>query len=117
MNPSRRSFLKLSGLSLASIPFLGGLLTSTLAFADAPPLVKESDAMPKSLGFCANADKPTKQCGDRKAKDRKDQYCHNCQLYTKLQGEGKTEQGKCLLMPANSVPGSGWCKSWVKKPA
>lgn len=118
MNSSRRSFLKITGITLASIPLAGSFLNAPRArAADAtPPLAKDSDAQPKSLGYCSDADKPTKQCGDRKNKDKKDQFCRNCQLYTKLSGEGKNEVGKCLLMPANSVHAGAWCKSWVKKP-
>ncbi len=115
MNSSRRSFLKIAGLTIATLPAASSLLGSMAQAAD-PALVKDSDPLPKSLGFCSNADKPTAQCKDRKAKDKKDQYCHNCQLYTKLSGDGAKEVGKCLLMPTNSVPTNGWCKSWVKKP-
>lgn len=117
MNSSRRSFLKITGLALAALPAASSLLRSTDAQAADPALVKDSDAQPKALGYCSDADKPTAQCKDRKAKDKKDQYCYNCQLYTKLSGEGKKEVGKCMLMPANSVPAKAWCKSWVKKPA
>lgn len=117
MNSSRRNFLKMGGLALATATLIPSIFkTSPAIAADLLPL-KESDAMAKSLGYCPNADKPTKQCADRKAKDKKDNYCHNCQLYTKISGEGKTEIGKCMLMPKNSVPGVAWCKSWVKKPS
>lgn len=117
MNSSRRSFLKIAGLTIATIPAATSLLKGSLAQAADPALAKDSDAQPKALGYCSDADKPTAQCKDRKAKDKKDQYCNNCQLYTKLSGEGKKEIGKCMLMPANAVPGNAWCKSWVKKPA
>lgn len=117
MNSSRRNFLKITGITLATLPLTSSLLKGTAAQAADAPLAKESDAQPKSLGYCTNADKPSKQCADRKAKDKKDQYCRNCQLYTKLSGEGKSEVGKCMLMPANSVAAAAWCKSWVKKPA
>jgi hypothetical protein len=119
MNSSRRNFLKMGTVALVSTTVLSSLFKTQPAHsADAPalPLAKESDAMAKSLGFCPNADKPSKQCADRKAKEKKDQYCHSCQLYTKLSGEGKTEVGKCMLMVKNSVPANGWCKSWVQKP-
>lgn len=110
--------MKISGITLATLPLASSFLKGSVAqAADAPPLAKESDPQPKSLGYCSNADKPTKQCADRKAKDKKDQYCRNCQLYTKLSGEGKSEVGKCMLIPANSVTAIAWCKSWVKKPA
>lgn len=121
MNSSRRSFLKLSALAVASVPFLGAIFSSkgSVAFAaDADlPLAKETDEPAKSLKYCANADKPSKNCEPRKAKDKKDQFCYNCQLYTKLEGEKKASKGKCMIMPKNRVLGGGWCQSWVKNPA
>lgn len=116
MNESRRNFLKVGGIALAAFAVMPKFLSSTPAHAEDLPLAKESDAMPKSLGYCPDANKPTKQCADRKAKEKKDQFCHNCQLYTKSSGDGAKEIGKCMLMPKNTVPGNGWCKSWVKKP-
>ncbi len=110
----RRSFLKWTGTALCALPFLSSLFSPALA-DDLPP-AKETDPMPKSLKYCPNADKPSANCPDRKKKERKDQYCHNCQLYTKLKGEKEKEVGKCLLIPKNTVAGQGWCMSWVKKP-
>lgn len=116
MQFSRRSFLKVSGISLATLPFAGSLLSSSPAQAADLPLAKESDPMPKSLKYCPNGDKPSANCPDRKKPEKKGQYCNNCQLYTKLKGEKEDEVGKCLLMPKNAVTGKGWCISWVKKP-
>lgn len=118
MKFSRRNFLKVGGLSLLTAPLASTMLSglSTTAEAADLPMVKETDAMAKSLKYCPNGDKPTKQCADRKAKEKKDQYCYNCQLYTKISGEKDKEIGKCMLMPKNSVAGMGWCMSWVKKP-
>jgi len=45
----------------------------------------------------------------------KDQFCRNCQLYTKGEAIDGQEAGKCLMLPAGAVHGAGWCKSWVKK--
>lgn len=114
---SRRNFLKLSGVALASVPFLGLWRTGEAEAADAkvPPLAKPTDALPKSLQYCPDANKP-KECPDRKAAARKDQFCSNCQLYQALAGVDVKKQGKCLIMPAYSVNAGGWCKSWVKKP-
>lgn len=117
MSFSRRSFLKVGGLSLAALPFASSLLSSSPAQAAAElPLAKETDPMAKSLKYCPNGDKPSANCQDRKKKERKDQYCTNCQLYTKIKGEKENEIGKCLVLPKNSVMGKGWCMSWVKKP-
>lgn len=120
MSQSRRSFLKTSALVIASLPFLsrfGQLGGSSALAADAAlPLAKETDPQAKALKFCSNADKP-KACEPRKAKDKAGQYCYGCQLFVKLEGDKKNAKGKCMIMPKNQVPGSGWCQSWVKNPA
>lgn len=111
---SRRSFLKGCALSFAALPFLG-----RLGFA-APaelPLLKDGEEPGKALKFCSNADKPTKLCEPRKSKDKAKQYCYNCQLYTKTEGEKKAGKGKCMIMPKNRVNGGAWCMSWVQNPA
>lgn len=117
MSISRRSFLFVGAAALASASVLSRM--GNLAYAaDAElPLPKESDEPAKSLKYCADGDKPSKNCAARGAKDKKDQYCYNCQLFTKGSGEGKTAHGKCMIMPKNSVRGNAWCQSWVKNPA
>ena len=109
----RREFMKIAGLSLASF---AALKTFSWNAQAADPLVKEGEGMAKNLGYCANGDKPSKACPERKAKDKAKQYCRNCQLYTKTSGDGKDEIGKCMLFPKNTVPAAAWCKSWVQKP-
>ena len=113
---TRRNFLKYSGIAMAAV-VVGAFRKSAMA-ADPVPLkpLAASDAQAKSLGFCSDAKKPTDQCKDRKAADKKEQFCKNCQLYTKSSGDGDKEVGKCLLFAKNVVPSGGWCKSWVKKP-
>lgn len=110
MHFDRRSFLKYLGLGVVSIPVLGRIPS---AFAADLPMAKETDPMAKSLKFCLNADKPSAACPDRKKPEKKDQHCSNCQLFTKTSADGKV--GKCMLMTKNTVPGHGWCNSWVKK--
>lgn len=119
MSVSRRSFLKYTATFLAAIPLAGRLASFGEAHAAdaALPLAKETEEPAKSLKYCANADKPSKNCAARKAKDKSNQYCYNCQLFTKSSGEGKTAAGKCMIMPKNSVPGGAWCQSWVQNPA
>ncbi|MCO5143595.1 MAG: high-potential iron-sulfur protein [Oligoflexia bacterium] len=118
MKLNRRDFIKWTTISAVAIPLahqLGGNSFSARA-ADGLPLIKEDDPMAKNLKYCENADKPTKQCADRKKKERNSQYCNNCQLYTKVSGANDNETGKCMIMPKNSVKGKAWCMSWVKKP-
>jgi hypothetical protein len=109
---SRRAFLKAGLLSLAALPFLG-----RFAFAADLPLLKDGEDPGKALKYTANADKPTKLAEARKAKDKAKQYCYNCQLYTKTEGEKKAGKGKCMLMPKHRVNGGAWCMSWVQNPA
>jgi len=119
MSITRRSFLKYSAGILAAIPVASKVLSIGSAFAaDAElPLAKETDEPAKSLKYCANADKPSKNCAARKAKEKKDQYCYNCQLYQNPVGDKKAGKGKCMIMPKNRVEGAGWCQSWVQNPA
>lgn len=116
---SRRSFLKTTLVSLAALPFLGrfGSLGGDAFAADELKMLKDGEEPGKALKFCSNADKPTKLCEPRKAKDKAKQYCYNCQLYTKTEGDKKAGKGKCMIMPKNLVPGQGWCMSWVQNPA
>lgn len=112
MQVNRRSFLKISGLSLAALPFASSLFRGAPAYAADLPMAKETDAMPKSLKYCHDAKKPTAACADRKKKEKADQFCHNCQLFTKLDDK----KGKCMLITNAAVASDGWCNSWVKKP-
>jgi len=114
MAVSRRAFLKSLSLSLAALPFLGRL--SFAADADLPVL-KDGEEPGKALKYTTNADKPTKLAETRKAKDKSKQYCYNCQLFTRTEGEKKAGKGKCMLMPKNRVNAAGWCMSWVQNPA
>ena len=109
---NRRNFLKIGGLALAAAPFFSSLFSSTDSQAADLPMCKESDPMPKTLKYCANAKKPSAACADRKKKEKADQFCHNCQLYTKIDDK----KGKCMLMTTCTVASDGWCNSWVKKP-
>lgn len=118
MSLNRRSFLKSTLLSLAALPFLGRFGASLAQAADADlPMLKEGEEPGKALKFTSNADKPSKLAEARKAKDKATQYCYNCQLYTKTEGDKKGSKGKCMIMPKNRVPGQAWCMSWVQNPA
>ncbi len=118
MAVSRRSFLKSALVSLAALPVLGRLASVQSFAADADlPMLKDGEEPGKALKYCSNADKPTKLCDARKAKDKSKQYCYNCQLFTKLDGDKKAAKGKCMLMAKNRISGAGWCMSWVQNPA
>lgn len=116
---NRRHFLKTTLLSLAALPFLGrfGSMGGDAFAAAELPLLKDGEEPGKALKYCSNADKPTKLCEPRKAKDKAKQYCYNCQLYTKTEGDKKAGKGKCMIMPKNRVEGGAWCMSWVQNPS
>lgn len=122
-NPSRRRFLKISAATIAAVPFITGIVSrfSGVSFAgDADlPAVKEGEGQAKALNYCKDAAKAEKSakpaCPTRKSKDHKGESCSNCQLYTKVKGDGKAEMGKCVVIPGNLVYASGWCNSYTKK--
>ena len=118
MSISRRSFLKYSAGTLVAIPLLAKVSPWGPAYAADPlPLIKDGEDPGKALKYCSDADKPTKLCEARKAKEKAKQYCYNCQLYTKTDGDKKAGSGKCMIMPKHRVHGGGWCMSWVQNPA
>ncbi len=110
---SRRTFMKALGSSLLAIPFLASL-EPFKAFA-AEKMAKEGQGQAKSLHYCSNAKKPGSHCPERKAKDKADQFCSGCQMYSKTSGEGDKEIGKCLIIQDGLVHSTGWCMSWVKR--
>lgn len=113
MHLSRRSFIKTTLMSLAALPLLGRLT----AFADAElPMAKETEEPAKALKYTSNADKAPKG-SPRKNKEKAKQYCYNCQLFTRQDGEKKAGKGKCMIMPKNRVNADAWCMSWVQNPA
>ncbi|RZA09874.1 MAG: High potential iron-sulfur protein [Proteobacteria bacterium] len=119
LDQSKRTFLRVGGLTLAALPFAGsllsGLTSGSEAYAADLPACKETDPAPKALKYVSDAAK-AKKPSPRAEATRKDQFCHNCQLYTKLSGSGDSEVGKCLVIPKCAVAHHGWCMSWVKKP-
>ena len=92
---SRRVFLS----SVAVVPLQS--LFSPLSFAEELPKLEEQDAMAMALGYQAASGNP-------------EQICANCSLY---HSDADTEWGNCAIFPGKLVAASGWCKSWVAKPA
>jgi hypothetical protein len=102
---SRRSFLKTLGLAAAAV-VAAPIVKIQSALADAAPkLVDANDPLAKALAYVADA---------KKSKDRKDKkaLCSNCQFY---QGDAKSKQGKCQLIPTGEVMATGWCRSYSEK--
>jgi len=82
-------------------------LATGMAMA-AAPLVSESDANAKSLGYVSDTTKADKA---KYPKHTNDQHCGVCALY-----QGKTApQGACPLFAGKEVVSKGWCSAWAKK--
>ena len=118
MNESRRSFLKIGGLKLATLPFAGSLLAGLTqgseAYAADLPACKEDKGPAKALKYIENAHKPPKG-SDRTKPEHKDQFCKDCRYYSKANGESDKERGKCVVIPGCTVAVGGWCRSYDQK--
>jgi PIN domain nuclease of toxin-antitoxin system len=83
-------------------------LASGMAMA-AAPLVAETDANAKSLGYVADTAKADQA---KYPKHTKDQSCANCALY---QGKAGAASGACPLYAGKEVTAKGWCSAYAKK--
>ncbi|MDD2925155.1 high-potential iron-sulfur protein [Rhodoferax sp.] len=83
-------------------------LASGMAMA-AAPLVAESDAAAKGLGYAADT---TKVDAKKFPKHTNEQSCTNCALY---QGKAGAASGGCPLFAGKEVTAKGWCSAYAKK--
>lgn len=116
MECNRRQLLKKAGYTAPVLLAAHTLMAQTPAVAPAgspPKWIADTDPVAKALGYVADASKV-----ERPKKGEvlgKDQFCNNCQFYTKGSPIDGKEAGKCLMLPSGAVAGAGWCKSWAKK--
>ncbi len=75
----------------------------------AAPMVAETDANAKSLGYVSDT---TKADTAKYPKHTKDQMCSTCALY---QGKAGSASGGCPLFPGKEVASKGWCSAYAKK--
>jgi len=75
----------------------------------AAPMVAESDANAKGLGYVADA---TKTDAKKFPKYAAGQNCTNCALY---QGKAGAAAGGCPLFAGKEVAAKGWCSAYAKK--
>lgn len=85
----------------------GAALTAGSAMA-AAPMVVETDAQAKALGYVADATKADKVKFPKYAAP---QACANCSLY---QGKAAATGG-CALFAGKEVSAKGWCSAYAKK--
>jgi hypothetical protein len=83
-------------------------LASGMAMA-ALPMVAETDANAKGLGYVADT---AKADGKKFPKHTNEQKCGNCALY---QGKAGDAAGACPLYVGKQVTATGWCSAYAKK--
>lgn len=107
-NNSRRRFIKIAVLGVASAPVLGGMLAQP-AMANLPALT-EDDPTGSALGYHEDT---TKVDAAKFPNHKNEQLCSNCNLAQAAQADGRLP---CSIFPGKSVNPNGWCAAWVKKP-
>ena len=98
---TRREF---HGLGAAAVVAAATPWLAREARAEEPQLatdIPENQALLSGIGFKSQSEKEGQQC-------------KNCMLYTAAESGGV---GKCQLVQKGVVPETGWCLSWVAKPA
>lgn len=103
MSLSRRAFIENSVVVIAAVS------ASSVALADSPPMLSESDPTAAALGYKANASSVDKAKFPQYAAG---QSCSGCAQY---QGAKGSSSGPCAIFPGKSVSASGWCASYTKK--
>ncbi len=83
-------------------------LASGVAMA-AAPMVAETDANAKGLGYVADT---AKADAKKYPKHAATQMCSNCALY---QGKAGSTAGGCPLFAGKEVAAKGWCSAYAKK--
>ena len=75
----------------------------------AAPMVAETDANAKGLGYVSDT---TKADAAKYPKHTAAQMCNNCALF---QGKATDAAGGCPLFAGKQVAGKGWCSAYAKK--
>lgn len=84
-------------------------LVGASAMAADLPMVAETDAQAKALGYVADAAKADKA---KFPKFAAGQQCGNCALF---QGKAGLASGPCPLFAGKQVAAKGWCSAYAKK--
>ncbi|HSO45800.1 MAG TPA: high-potential iron-sulfur protein [Rhodoferax sp.] len=88
---------------------LGASALASGAAMAAAPMVAETDANAKGLGYVADS---AKADGKKYPKHTAAQLCSNCALF---QGKAGDPAGACPLFAGKQVSAKGWCSAWAKK--
>ena len=118
-NPSRRGFLKLTGLGLVAAA-LSKVIAPSTASAQTPPVgpVNEKDSLAQSLGYHVDAKKvDVKKWPKRAGAEGAKQFCKTCQFYQPKGDASKTTEAPCQIFAGKLVKANAWCNSWAPKAA
>ena len=88
---------------------VGASALASAMVVSAAPLVAESDANAKGLGYAADT---AKVDAKKYPKHTAAQNCANCALY---QGKAGAASGGCPLFAGKEVTAKGWCSAYAKK--
>jgi len=88
---------------------LGGSRFASKKIMAAAPMVAETDANAKGLGYVADS---AKADAAKYPKHTAAQMCSNCALY---QGKAGAASGGCPLFAGKEVAAKGWCSAYAKK--
>ena len=102
---NRRQFV----IQITAASSLAGAAALAHAQTPALPMVADTDANAKALGYFSDGSKTDKV---KYPKYAKEQNCSNCSLY---QGKATDKAAACALFPGKLVAGKAWCSAWVKK--
>lgn len=100
---NRRAFVKVAGISIASMPLISKAQTELERLA-------EDDPTAVALGY---KEVGTEVDAEKYPNHTPEQICSGCVLYT---GDD-LGWGGCGVFPGKQVAGGGWCSAWVAKPA
>ena len=84
-------------------------LTGTLAFAQTPELIKDTDDLAVALGYSSDGSKTDAKKHPQYAAG---QSCSTCTLYS---GSAKDVSAVCPVFGGKAVSAKGWCSAWAKK--
>ena len=101
---SRRRFLTIAMVAVATAPIALRAASAEAAAPAALPKLPATDAAAKALAYTENA-KAVNHAAFKAGSN-----CANCQFFT-------AGTGACTLFPGFSVPAEAWCSAWAKKAA
>lgn len=121
---ARRTFLRLTGLTLAVGVVSSKLFKSSSHAQGAKPaakpleMVKPTDSQAQALGYYEDVAKvDVKKFPKRAGPEGAKQYCYNCQFYVTGAADPKTlPQAPCTIFANKGVKSKAWCNSWVQNP-